>query len=137
MRAIFICPLPPTLNEQIRLARANKFKSATTKKEWDFNIQKLIIEQKIPRFPDKVWLLYEWRIKNFGRDPDNICGSAKYVNDGLKKAGIIIDDSLKYIYGYDPIFTKWKEDELKLIISDKPIIKKIFIEDDDNDNAAL
>ena len=63
MRAIFICPLPPTLNDQIRLARANKFKSATTKKEWDFNIQKLIIEQEIPCFPDKVWMLYECELK--------------------------------------------------------------------------
>ena len=132
MRAIFICPLPPTLNEQIELARANKFKSATTKKEWDNIIQKLVIKQQIPRFPDKIWMFYEWRIKNFGRDPDNICGSAKYVNDGLKKAGVIVNDSLKYIYGYDQIFTKWKEDELKLTISDKPILKKIFIEDDSN-----
>jgi len=132
MKAIFICPLPPTLNEQIRFARANKFKSATTKKEWDSNIQRLIIEQKIPRFPDKVWMLYEWRIKNLGRDPDNICGSAKYINDGLEKAGVIVGDSLKYIYGYDLIFTKWNQDELKLTISDKPILKKIFIEDDDS-----
>lgn len=137
MRAVFICPLPPTLNDQIRLARGNRYDSASEKKKWDADIQKLIVEQKIPRFPDKVWLLYEWRIKNFGRDPDNICGSAKYVNDGLKKAGVIVNDSLKYIYGYDSIFTKWHKDELKLIISDKPIIKKIFIETDDNDNATL
>jgi len=136
MRAIFICPLPPTLNDQIRYARANKFKSATTKKEWDADLQKLIVEQEIPRFPDKVWLFYEWRIKNFRRDPDNICGSAKYVNDGLKKAGVIVNDSLKYIYGYDSIFTKWYKDELKLIISDKPIIKKFFIEDDGSNETS-
>ena len=132
MKAIFICPLPPTLNEQIRLARGNIYSSSTTKKKWDNIIQKLVIKQKIPQFPDKIWLFYEWRIKNFGRDPDNICGSAKYVNDGLKKAGVIVNDSLKYIYGYDQIFTKWKEDELKLTISDKPILKKIFIEDDND-----
>ena len=132
MRAIFICPLPPTLNDQIRLARGNIYSSSTTKKKWDNIIQKLVIKQQIPRFSDKIWLFYEWRIKNFGRDPDNICGSAKYINDGLKKAGVIVNDSLKYIYGYDQIFTKWKEDELKLTISDKPILKKIFIEDDSN-----
>lgn len=132
MRAVFICPLPPTLNEQIRLARGNRYDSASKKKKWDADLQKLIVEQKIPRFPDKIWLLYEWRIKNFGRDPDNLCAAAKYVNDGLKEAGVIVNDSLKYIYGYDSIFKKWHEDQLFLIISDNPIFKRVFIEDDNS-----
>ena len=136
MRATFTCPLPPTLNEQIRLARANKFKSATTKKEWNTYIGKLAKEQNLPQFPNQVWMVYEWRLKNLERDPDNTSAGAKYVNDGLKHIGIIKEDNLKIILGFDHFFKKWYKDELILTISDKPIIKKIFIEDNDNDNAT-
>lgn len=137
MRATFTCPLPPTLNEQIRYARGNKYNSASVKKRWNTYIGKLAKEQNLPQFPNQVWMVYEWRLKNLERDPDNTSAGAKYVNDGLKHIGIIKEDNLKIILGFDHFFKKWYKDELILTISDKPIIKKIFIEDNDNDNATL
>jgi hypothetical protein len=126
MITTFTCPLPPTLNDQIRVARSNKFKSASIKKKWNFYIASLVKEQKIPRFLGEVWLHYEWKIVNFARDPDNTSAGAKYINDGLKYAGIIIEDNLKIIRGYDHTFTKWHEDKLILTISDKPIFRRVY-----------
>lgn len=42
---------------------------------------------------------------NMKRDPDNLRGVAtKYVLDGLVKAGIIPDDSPKYIHSFEDVF---------------------------------
>ena len=48
----------------------------------------------------------------------------------------IKEDNLKIILGFDHFFQKWYKDELILTISDKPILKKIFIEDDDSDATS-
>jgi hypothetical protein len=128
MIATFTCPLPPTLNDQIREARDNKFKSASLKKKWNHFIAILAIEQKIPRFTGEIWLHYEWIIKNFSRDPDNTSAGAKYVNDGLKHAGIIVEDNLKIIRGYDHSFARGDEDKLVLTISDRPIFTRVRCE---------
>lgn len=136
MRVTFTCPLPPTLNEQIRYARGSKYNSASVKKRWNTHIGKLAKEQNLPHFPNQVWMVYEWRIKNLERDPDNTSAGAKYVNDGLKHIGIIKEDNLKIILGFDHFFKKWYKDELILTISDKPILKKIFMEDDDDNEKS-
>jgi hypothetical protein len=126
MIAVFTCPLPPTLNDQIRKARTNKFKSADIKKKWTFYIAELVKEQEIPKFSGQVWLHYEWKIVNFNRDPDNTSAAAKYINDGLKHAKIITEDNLKIIRGYDHIFTKWHEDKVILTISDRPTFRRVY-----------
>jgi hypothetical protein len=129
MIAVFTCPLPPTLNDQIRKARTNKFKSARVKKEWTLYIAGLAKKQKIPQFLGQVWLHYEWKLVNFNRDPDNTSAAAKYINDGLKHAGIIVEDNLKIIQGYDHTFTKWDEDRVILTISDSPVFRRVYDED--------
>ena len=127
MRAIFICPLPPTLNDQIGYARASKPQSSRIKREWSDTIG--IIAYTLPEFEGKIWLDFLWQVKNFGRDPDNICASAKYVMDGLKSAGKIKQDSLMVIQS--PITHRYErtkgDDTLVLMISDRPIYQMTML----------
>lgn len=39
-------------------------------------------------------------------DFDNIAFAKKYVQDGMVKAGILVDDNQKYVLGFSDTFTK-------------------------------
>lgn len=121
MKSILVCPLPPTLNDQIGYARTNKYKSAQVKKEWSDTIS--MLAYPLPNFEGEVWLDFLWQVKTYKRDPDNIWAAAKYVMDGLKDAGKIKQDSLKIIQS--PTIHRYEktkgDDSLVLMISDRPI----------------
>ncbi|PAX51321.1 hypothetical protein [Brunnivagina elsteri] len=85
--------LPPTLNEQIDLARSDWRASAAVKKLWTNKVADLT--QKVDfSFDDKVWLEYHWHLKTFAHDSDNVSAASKYILDGLVDAGIIRNDNL-------------------------------------------
>lgn len=95
-QASFTCPIPPMLNEQIRLARTHWAKSAQVKKQWTNDVA--IECRNLPTFEGPVWIQFDWQLKKFPNvDGDNASASAKYLLDGLVQAGIIPDDSLKVI----------------------------------------
>lgn len=52
----------------------------------------------------KVMLHYNWHIST-RHDLDNIAFGQKFVQDGLKEAGKIKDDSRKYVVGFTHQFT--------------------------------
>lgn len=124
MQAIFTCPLPPTLNEQINLARSNRFKSAKCKEEWTDNIVYLARIQQTPKFPNKVWIAFRWEVKSFARDSDNVAAAAKFIMDGLVNAGVLTKDNLTIVQS--PVihsYAKGKTDKVILTISDQPIFE--------------
>lgn len=121
MKAIATFPLPPTLNDQVDAARTHWQKSAGLKKKWTNLIVKGAIDQGMPQFPGKVWLEFRYAVKNFGRDPDNISASRKFLMDGLVSAGVLTKDSLMIIQS--PII-EWfdrGEDSVTIVVSDRPI----------------
>ncbi|HEY9295242.1 MAG TPA: hypothetical protein VIQ31_02500, partial [Phormidium sp.] len=115
----FVFPLPPTLNEIIGTARSNIYASAKEKRAWTNTIAVECFGRK--QFPDRVWIEFVWKIKNFRRDPDNISAAAKFVMDGLVEGGIIQDDSLKFIMS--PVLHWYKKgnDSVEIHIADHPI----------------
>ena len=90
-------PLPPSLNETINSARKSKYGSADLKRKWN----KLISDNSAnlkPYSPErKVWFHFTWILKSKMRDFDNVSSGIKYILDGLVIAGIIKDDSQKYV----------------------------------------
>ncbi|HEY9610639.1 hypothetical protein [Allocoleopsis sp.] len=119
MKQIFNFPLPPTLNEQIREARAHWAISAKTKKEWTG-----IVAQEAfgtSQFTGKVWMDFVWGLRRFDRDPDNVAAAAKYILDGLKVAKVIRDDNLTVIQS--PVIHWYEKDptpSVMVTIADSP-----------------
>lgn len=124
MKTVFICPLPPTLNEQIRLARSHWSKSAACKQDWTDKIKYLAKIQKTPHFPDKVWIAFLWEVKSFARDSDNVAAAAKFIMDGLVNAEVLTKDSLMIVQS--PVihsYRRGKKDQVLLTIRDRPIFE--------------
>lgn len=116
----FEFPLPPTLNEMIRTARGGWQASAKQKREWTELIASYC--KGAYQFQGKIWLEYVWRVKNLARDNNNIAAATKYIDDGLVEAGVIADDSLKYIQS--PVchwYVQSSEDTVTVRVSNVPI----------------
>jgi hypothetical protein len=61
-------------------------------------------------------------VKNLARDNNNIAAATKYIDDGLVEAGVIADDSLKYIQS--PVchwYVKSSEDMVTVRVANVPI----------------
>ena len=119
MKTSFTCPLPPTLNEIVREARGHWSKGAKQKKYWTHKIS--LICFGLPKFPDRVWLSFDWLVKTRALDPDNISASAKFICDGMTEAGVIAKDSLMIIQS--PVVHNYAKgnDEVVVTVSDRPI----------------
>ncbi len=112
-------PLPPTLNEQIRLARAHWSRSAQAKKIWTNKLS--VMAYGTPGFPGKVWMGFEWQVKSYGNDQDNVAAASKYICDALVDAGVILRDNLNIIQS--PVvhwYNRGKVDRVVVTISDTP-----------------
>jgi Holliday junction resolvase RusA-like endonuclease len=54
------------------------------------------LAKRLPKYK-KIDITIIWYEENEKRDPDNIIGGQKFIFDGLVRAGVIPDDSRKYI----------------------------------------
>ena len=88
----------PSLNEVIGENRANRYKGAKLKKDTEALIIAEIKRQKvqpITEYPVEVFV--RWVEPNKKRDVDNIQSSKKFILDAMVKAGVLVNDSQKYV----------------------------------------
>lgn len=91
----------PNLNDYIKAERANRFAAAGMKKKWTEAVKDACINGKglAPvnvEFPVTVY--FTVHEENRRRDVDNVSATvSKFCLDGLVKAGILPDDSQKYV----------------------------------------
>lgn len=89
----------PGLNEIIDAAKQGKGKYqpyALMKEKYTEMIA--WIAKKLPSY-EKVALVITWYEPNSRRDPDNIMAGQKFILDALVHAGVIPNDSQRYIQG--------------------------------------
>lgn len=90
----------PSLNELIKAGRTNRYVGAKVKKEltqdlaWIFKAQ-----ARGKRYSEKVVISIHCYEGNLRRDDDNVLsGACKVILDALQVAGIIPNDSPKYVH---------------------------------------
>lgn len=109
------------LNSYIGALNSHRYVGSKTKKEQTelCAMYAMKCKEEIKQFP--VHITYKWYTKNKRKDIDNVSFSKKFINDGLVLAGILPDDSRKYVQGFTDEFYIDKEN---------PRVEIIFNQDD-------
>lgn len=95
----------PNLNEYTRANRHNRFAGGSMKKNTEQQILECIhkaVEEgtlaRIDNYP--VHINYKWYEPNNRRDADNVSFAKKFIQDALVTAGILEDDSRKFVKSF-------------------------------------
>lgn len=92
----------PGLNEYTQAQRNSKYGGNKAKREAEAHIMKYLpppIDREID-YP--VWLQIDWYEPSNRRDADNVGFSLKFIQDAMVKAGLLANDSRRYIKGWTP-----------------------------------
>lgn len=80
-----------------------------TKSHWSgYSSTKAIVTDRVAwlaksynqSFKGAVDIKFKWFLRNRKKDPDNITFAKKYILDGLVKAGVLENDSFKFINSF-------------------------------------
>lgn len=123
----------PTINDIIKKTNRSRYGGAKLKSDTDAIIRNYIYESldagRIKKVKKPVVILIDY-YEGKRRDVDNIQSSQKFILDSLVEAGVLEDDSQKYVKQiYHRIFNSKKEysvvyllneNEIELILKDAP-----------------
>lgn len=93
------------LNTYIKAMNKNRFAGQQIKNQetelvaWHARLERMKPVEKYP-----VRIHYTWYSKDKRKDLDNVAFAKKQINDGLVSAGVLVDDSRKYIAGFTDTF---------------------------------
>lgn len=88
------------LNDYTKACRANRYGANAMKKRNEAKVYEGIKQAGLTRedkYPINLFII--WYEPNRRRDIDNVTFATKFIQDALVKAGILEDDSQKYIVG--------------------------------------
>lgn len=97
------------LNTYIQAERTNKFIGSAVKKEETERVHTECIVSRPQKETGSRFFLFIWYSSSKRKDPDNIAFAKKFIMDGLVKAGVIPDDTQKYVIGFMDLFFIDKE----------------------------
>ena len=89
------------LNTYINKERGNRFAAASIKKKLTEDIYWIIKSQKIEPYEKPVRLSFTWYVPSKRCDADNFSFGKKFILDALQLAGILKDDNLTWVLGFD------------------------------------
>ena len=93
------------LNEYTASNRTNQFKGAKMKADNEHICKTYIAHQlRGVHIKNPVYISFCWYEKNRRRDCDNIAFAKKFILDALVEDGVLVDDSQKYVTGFEDLF---------------------------------
>lgn len=116
----YTCEIPlklPSLNDYVRVCRANAFQASKYKRDLEDMIGYHI--RLMPRFEKPVTIHFHWVEGNKRRDLDNIAFSKKFILDAMVKFGKLKDDNRKCVTAFTDTFTYGKDTKVVLIIEEE------------------
>ncbi len=90
----------PSLNDYTNANRTNHYKGNKLKQRTQRDIGYYLPKVKITK-PVKIKIT--WFEKNKRRDPDNVIFAKKFILDAMVNAGVLVDDSQKWIKGFEEV----------------------------------
>jgi len=90
----------PSLNEYIGAMNRNRFVGNQMKREHTDLVAQYARVNKLGHFTEPVTIEFHYTEPNNKRDGDNIVFAKKFILDGLVEAGVLTDDSQKWVKGF-------------------------------------
>lgn len=115
----------PTINDIIKKTNRSRYGGAKLKSDTDAIIRNYIYESldagRIKKVKKPVVILIDY-YEGKRRDVDNIQSSQKFILDSLVEAGVLVDDSQKYVKQiYHRIFNSKKEYSVVYLLEEKEV----------------
>ena len=92
----------PSLNDYIRICRANKQYANKFKQQYEQEIGLYLM--KLPRFNNPIRITFNWIEGNKRRDLDNVAFAKKFILDAMVKFGKLKDDNRKCVTNFVDTF---------------------------------
>lgn len=110
----------PGLNEYTKKNRANVHAGSAMKRRETERAAWAARAAHMPRFARPVWVTFHWYEPEKGRrrDIDNVAFAKKFILDGLKLAGVIADDSPKWVVGFRDVFSYSRDPHIVVTLSE-------------------
>lgn len=99
----------PSLNEYIASINRNRYRGNKLKQDTEEAIIWQLLQQGIRKIEVPVVIKFLWVSKNEKKDMDNVCSAKKFCLDALVKAGILQNDSRRWVKGFIDDFSIDKE----------------------------
>ena len=106
----------PSLNDYVRVCRANAFQASSYKKKLENEIGYFIAG--LPRFEKPIQIHFHWIEVTKRRDLDNVAFSKKFILDAMVKSGKLKDDNRRCVTAFTDDFSYGKETKVIIEIEE-------------------
>lgn len=94
----------PGMNEFMAAMNRNRYVGARMKKKWTDLVAWEVKAAGLGRLDQPVTVLFRWVEKDRRRDRDNVAAAKKFILDGLVVAGVLPNDTAKWVRGVSDEF---------------------------------
>ena len=92
----------PSLNDYIKVCRANKYNANKYKAKLEQEIGLFLA--KMPKWNNPIKIHFHWIEGNKKRDIDNVAFAKKFILDSMVKNGKLTDDNRRYVTAFTDTF---------------------------------